>query len=516
MAAKLFEVGDVLPATTQLRISWDSGLSSFLNRDAEYRIQLLYNSIALIIVGDFNLDAERTVLRVRNGTGTTPSNWVNIYEVSFDYPDGWISPYTDYSGGHNYVDIDTSLWDTTQRTIKSIARNFQDTDLSSLDCFYWEDLNAPSGYSITFEENDGTNVTDLTEQIALPNPLPTTTKANHVFAGWYYDNLFTQKATAGDELTTNVTLYAKWYTPTTWCEDIADAIREKDGTTEPIKHLDFPERILAIENGIDVSDANATVSDVLSGKTFYAVDDTKKTGTMPNHGTVSTDITTKAQEVTIQQGYHSGSGKVKISATEQAKIIASNIKSGVTILGQAGAVTPAKEEQTKTVSPTTSSQDVLPDSGKVLSKVTVNAIPTETKSQQPNLSSGNQTINATSGKFMTSFTITKDTINHIASNIRSGITLYGVTGNLQPAKEEETKTVTPNFASGNVVVTPTSGKVLTSVTLIKPTDLIPENIAKDKNVCGVVGTSFIAVELTQTQYDALETKDANTYYLING
>jgi hypothetical protein len=44
-----------------------------------------------------------------------------------------------------------------------------------------------------------------------------------------------------------------------------------------------------------------------------------------------------------------------------------------------------KEEQTKTVSPTTSSQDVLPDANKVLSKVTVNAIPTETKSQQPNL-----------------------------------------------------------------------------------------------------------------------------------
>jgi len=176
----------------------------------------------------------------------------------------------------------------------------------------------------------------------------------------------------------------------------------------------------------------------------------------------------------------------------------------------------AKEEQTKTVTPTTSSQDVLPDANKVLSKVTVNAIPTETKSQQPNLSSGNQTINATSGKFMTSFTITKDTTNHIASNIRSGKTLYGVTGNLQPAKEEETKTVTPNFSSGNEVVTPTSGKVLSQVTLTKPTDLLPENIAKDKNVCGVTGTSFIAIELTQAQYDALTTKDSNTYYLING
>ena len=49
----------------------------------------------------------------------------------------------------------------------------------------------------------------------------------------------------------------------------------------------------------------------------------------------------------------------------------------------------------------------------------------ETKSQQPNLSSNNQVINATSGKFMTSFTITKDTTNHIASNISLPKTLYG-------------------------------------------------------------------------------------------
>jgi hypothetical protein len=30
MAAKVFEVGDVLPATTQLRISWDNLINSYL------------------------------------------------------------------------------------------------------------------------------------------------------------------------------------------------------------------------------------------------------------------------------------------------------------------------------------------------------------------------------------------------------------------------------------------------------------------------------------------------------
>lgn len=82
---------------------------------------------------------------------------------------------------------------------------------------------------------------------------------------------------------------------------------------------------------------DSAVGDVLSGKTFYKDNaKTKLTGTMTNNGTVSTDISAKATEVTIAQGYHSGSGKVKISAAEQAKIITGNIKSGITILGVTG------------------------------------------------------------------------------------------------------------------------------------------------------------------------------------
>jgi alpha-tubulin suppressor-like RCC1 family protein len=88
--------------------------------------------------------------------------------------------------------------------------------------------------------------------------------------------------------------------------------------------------------GTDISDANAAVGDVLADKTFYAGAEPIKTGTMVDRGTVSTDITAVAQEVTIAAGKHSGSGVVKISATEQAKIIAGNIVDGVTILGVEG------------------------------------------------------------------------------------------------------------------------------------------------------------------------------------
>ena len=82
-------------------------------------------------------------------------------------------------------------------------------------------------------------------------------------------------------------------------------------------------------------------------------------------------------------------------------------------------------------------------------------------------------------------------------------------------KEEQTKTVSsPNFSSGNVVVTPDAGKVLTQVTVVKDSDLVPENIVKDVNIFGVVGTVETVVELTQEEYDELEIYDNNTYYLI--
>lgn len=88
--------------------------------------------------------------------------------------------------------------------------------------------------------------------------------------------------------------------------------------------------------GTNISDATATEPDVVFGKTFYAGALPKRTGTMLDNGTVSTDITTKAQEVGIASGKHSGAGIVKISAAEQAKIIAGNIKKDITILGVTG------------------------------------------------------------------------------------------------------------------------------------------------------------------------------------
>lgn len=83
-------------------------------------------------------------------------------------------------------------------------------------------------------------------------------------------------------------------------------------------------------------DADASGADILTGKTAFGASGSVS-GSMANNGSTSGTISTKAGTVTIPAGYTSG-GTVSISSTEQAKVIASNIKSGVTLLGVAGSL----------------------------------------------------------------------------------------------------------------------------------------------------------------------------------
>lgn len=95
----------------------------------------------------------------------------------------------------------------------------------------------------------------------------------------------------------------------------------------------------------DVTSVTAVAGNVLTGKIFVASDGTPTTGTMVNNGNVAITLTGTTISYTIPEGYHGGTGTVKIVL------------------------------ETKTVTPTKSAQDITPTTGKVLSKVTVGAIP---------------------------------------------------------------------------------------------------------------------------------------------
>lgn len=101
------------------------------------------------------------------------------------------------------------------------------------------------------------------------------------------------------------------------------------------------------DNFQDVSSVTATAENVLATKVFVTSDGKVTTGTMPNNGTVTKTIDTSTTSYTIPAGYHSGSGKVSVTT------------------------------ETKSATPTKAAQTITPSSGKVLSKVTVAAIPAE-------------------------------------------------------------------------------------------------------------------------------------------
>ncbi len=127
----------------------------------------------------------------------------------------------------------------------------------------------------------------------------------------------------------------------------------------------------------NTQDATAEDSEILEGETAY-VRGSKITGKMKNNGAAALKITSKSQKVTIAQGYHDGSGTAEIDSTEQAKLIPANIRQGVTLLGVEGTMSGEEgvNAQSKTVTPSTEQQTVLPDAGYThLSQVVVMAIP---------------------------------------------------------------------------------------------------------------------------------------------
>lgn len=122
-------------------------------------------------------------------------------------------------------------------------------------------------------------------------------------------------------------------------------------TYQNVPEVDIPKSGGGTAKFFDTASATVTSSDLLTGKTAFGSAGSV-TGSMANNGSTDGTISTKAGTVTVPAGYTSG-GTVKIADAEQAKIIATNIKSGVTLLGVAGSLslpTISQDASTKVLS----------------------------------------------------------------------------------------------------------------------------------------------------------------------
>ena len=112
----------------------------------------------------------------------------------------------------------------------------------------------------------------------------------------------------------------------------------------------------------NTTDANALATEILSGKTAY-VNKVKITGEMTNNGAVSGTISNKNTPYTIPAGYHSGLGTVSLDSTSSQALVASNIKSGIEILGVTGSYSgEAVTAGSVSVTPYLTAQTILPSS----------------------------------------------------------------------------------------------------------------------------------------------------------
>ena len=206
----------------------------------------------------------------------------------------------------------------------------------------------------------------------------------------------------------------------------------------------------------DVSAVTAGATDVLTGKMIVTSDGTVTAGTMPNNGAVAKTLTASDASYTVPQGYHSGKGTVSIVP------------------------------ETKTATPTKKSQSITPTSGKVLSSVTVEAIPDNFIDTTDADATEDQILaDATAYVGGVKVTGTMPNVGSASKTLDTTTTSYAIakgyhdgTGSVNIVTE--TKNATPTKAEQNI--TPTTGKVLSKVTV----DAIP---AAYQDVTGVTAVA---------------------------
>lgn len=233
--------------------------------------------------------------------------------------------------------------------------------------------------------------------------------------------------------------------------------------------------VAAVDHTID---ANIIAGNIKSGVEILGVEGTYS-GAVINNQNKNVTPSTSAQEITADNGY-TGLGTVNVSAVTSSideNIQAANIVDGVSILGVIGSAEVANLTGVG-VNPSTEMQNVRPEAP-YNGFAVVDVFP----------------VDATIDE------------NIQASNIKSGVTILGVTGDYQGTViNNQNKSVIPS-AIDQSIVADVGYTGLGTVTVSGDEDLVANNIKSGVNIFGVVGN---VVESNTTTVTVTPTTSAQT------
>lgn len=226
----------------------------------------------------------------------------------------------------------------------------------------------------------------------------------------------------------------------------------------------------------DVSSVDATAADVLANKIFVDDEGNVTPGTMPNNGAVTKTLDAGAnnQSYTIPAGYHNGSGAVTITLEQ------------------------------KSATPTKSAQTITPTAGKVLSSVTVAAIPSayqdvsNVDAVAADVLAGKIIVTANgtevAGTMPENGAVSK-TLDATANNQSYTVPAGHHNGSGAVSIVLEQKSATPTKSAQTIV--PTTGKVLSSVSVaaipaayqdVSSVDAVAADVLAGKTIVAADGT----------------------------